>query len=588
VAKNNFHIIVVNPPPDVTLINDTTICAYEPFYLDAGPGFNEYLWQDGDTNQTILCETSGTYWCQVTGAGGCTDTDTVNLVINPVPTVDAGTAQTIANGTSTTLDASLTGGSGNFTYQWQPAALLVNPNVLQPTTVNMTGTTLFTLTVTDNQGGCVDSDQVLITVLGGALTCSPTANPSHICFGEQSQLMAMPSGGSGSYDYTWTSTPAGFNSDIANPVVFPTVTTTYHLSLYDGYSTVNGDVTLTINPRPVPNAGPDKTIPFGTSTSLQGSASGASGFYNYQWEPANKLVISTVPNPTTVLLNSTTLFTLTVTDSQTGCVCGQTDETTVFVTGNALNVAPVAQPDTICSGEAVQLYSLAGGGSGIYEYYWTSTPPGFTSTEENPIVNPTVNTTYNVSLTDGYTYVNGTATVVVHPAPVIDIGADGTVCVFDTLTLDAGTGIPGTSYIWSNGSTDQSIMVGTTGIGFDVKQVTVTVTTPDGCVSTATRTIVFDFAACTGIDEPGSQGDFAIFPNPGNGILRIENKSGIDLCLVSVTDIFGREIIKNKEIKFNSADNSSTLDLGSYPPGIYLVRFTLNGRNLAAMKYLLR
>jgi hypothetical protein len=586
VAKNNFHIIVVNDPPEMTLINDTTVCAYEPFYLDAGPGYNSYLWQTGETTQTILCETSGTYWCQVTGAGGCTDTDTVELVINPVPEVAAGDDQTIANGTSTVLEGSLSGGSGSFTYQWEPANLLVNPNVLQPTTVNMTGTTLFTLTVTDNQGGCTDSDQVLITVLGGALGCLPTADPPTICNGEQSQIMAMPSGGSGNYVYTWTSTPPGFNSDLPTIVVFPSATTTYHLSLYDGYSTVNGNVTLTVHPRPVPNAGTDKTIPFGTSTTLEGSASQGSGYYSYQWEPADKLIVSTMPHPTTVNLSQTTLFTLTVTDTQTGCICGETDDVTVVVTGNALAVHPEAQPDTICSGESVQLYSLAGGGSGNYEYYWTSTPPGFTSTSENPVVSPLVNTIYNVSLTDGYTYVNGTASVTVHPSPVIDIGDDGTVCVFDTLTLDAGN--PGSSYIWSNGSTGQTVMVGTTGIGFDVKLVTVTVTTPDGCVATAERTIVFDFAACTGIDEPSANSDFALYPNPGNGILRIENKSGLDKCQLSVTDIYGREIIKNQEITFNSADNTFNLDLKSYPPGIYLVRISVDGRNLAALKYLLR
>lgn len=586
VTKNTFHIIVVNEPPEVTLINDTTVCAYEPFYLDAGPGYDGYLWQNGETTQNILCETSGTYWCQVTGDGGCTDTDSVELVINPVPEVSAGTDQTIANGTSITLEGSLTGGSGNFSYDWQPAGLLVNPNVLQPTTVNMTGTTLFTLTVTDNQGGCIDSDQVLITVLGGALAANPTANPPEICNGEQSQLMAMPSGGSGNYTYTWTSTPAGFNSDLANPFIFPSVTTTYHVSIYDGYSTVNGDVLFPVHERPAPNAGNDLTIPFGTSTSLQGSASGGSGSYLYHWEPANKLVVNTVPNPATVILNSTTLFTLTVTDYQTGCVCAQTDEVEVVVTGNALGVSPVAQPDTICSGESVQLYSLAGGGSGLYEYYWTSNPPGFTSTEANPVVNPTVNTVYNVSLTDGYTYVNGSASVQVHPSPVIDIGTNGTVCVFDTLTLDAGN--PGSTYIWSNGSTERTITVGTTGIGFDVKNVVVTVTTPNGCTATAQRTIVFDFAACTGIEDPETQSNFTIYPNPGEGILRIENKTGLRNCLVSITDIFGREIIKNQEITFNSSDNTCNLDLGNYSPGIYLVRISSEGRNLAAIKYLLR
>ena len=586
VSKNTFHIIVVNEPPVVSIGNDTTMCAYEPYYLDAGPGFDEYLWQDGSSEQTILAGTSGLYWCQVTGDGGCTDTDSVNMVVNPVPDVYAGDDQTIANGTSITIEASLTGGSGNFTYQWEPNNLLVNPNVLQPTTVNMTGTTLFTLTVTDDEGGCEDSDQVLITVLGGALTCTPSADPPAICVGDQSQLSPLASGGSGNYIYDWTSTPPGFTSDLPDPVVNPIVTTTYNLELYDGYSTVNGSVVLTVHQLPVPNAGVDKTIPFGTSTVLMGSASGGSGSYIYQWEPTEKLISPNIPQPTTVNLDETTLFTLTVTDAQTGCICGEPDDVTVTITGNALNVSPMAQPDTVCSGEAVQLFSLAGGGSGLYEYYWTSNPAGFTSTEENPIVNPLVSTVYNVSLTDGYTYVNGTATVMVNATPYLDLGPDGTVCVFDTLMLDAGN--PGSTYIWSNGSTEKSVLVGTTGIGFDIKTYTVTVTSPEGCSSTDERTIIFDFAACTGIDEPVSESGFQIYPNPGNGTLHISNQTGIKSCQLSITDIFGRKLIDGQEIVFTVQEETIKLDMELFPPGIYLVRISENGRTLASMKYLLK
>jgi hypothetical protein len=585
VAKNVFHIIVVSEPPEVYIGNDTTICNYEPFYLHAGSGFDSYLWQNGDTNQSILAETSGLYWCQVTGAGGCTDTDSLNLVINPVPEVSAGPDQTIANGTSIILEGSLTGGSGNFTYHWQPENMVLDPFVLQPSTVNMSFTTMFTLTVTDNQGGCTDLDQVLITVLGGPLSCNPFADPQAICIGEQSQLQAMPSGGSGNYLYSWTSNPPGFTSDLYDPVVAPLQTTTYTVTIDDGYSTVDGDVQVTVNQLPVPEAGPDKTIPFGTSTSLQGSASSGSGSYSYHWEPADKLINPYNPQPTTILLDETTLFTLTVTDVQTGCVCSEPDYMTVVITGNALNVNPMAQPDTICSGESVQLYSLAGGGSGIYEYYWTSVPAGYTSTEANPIVEPAVTTIYSVSITDGYTNVSGSATVVVNPTPIVALGPDATVCVFDTLTLDAGN--PGSSYIWSNGSTDRVIKIATTGIGFDLRTINVTVTSPEGCVATDQRTIAFDFAACTGILDPIAESDFRIYPNPGNGIIHIENLTEIRNCQLFITDIFGREMIKNKEIRFTDTESTFNLNFESYPPGIYFIRISENGKDLISLKYLL-
>jgi hypothetical protein len=585
VAKNNFHIIVVHEQPHVSIGNDTTLCAYEPFTIDAGPGFDEYLWQNGDTTQSVVAGSSGTYWCQVTGEGGCTDTDSLILVLNPVPDVYAGDDQTIANGTATLINASLTGGSGDFDYQWEPAASLVNPNVLQPTTINLTGTTMFTLTVTDNQGGCINSDQVLITVLGGALSANPVANPSEICVGEQSQLYAIPSGGSGSYVYSWLSNPPGFTSDLQNPVVNPTTTTTYYITIDDGYSIVTEDVILNVHHLPVANAGTDKTIAYGTSTTLNGSASDGSGSYNFHWEPAYKLVNPNIAVPTTVILDITTLFELTVTDAQTGCVCEFIDDAIVFVTGTALAVNPVGQPDTVCSGESVQLYSLATGGAGLYEYTWTSIPAGFTSTSANPVVQPLVTTIYNVSLSDGYTYVNGSTTVVVHQTPFINLGPDATICVFDTVTMDAGN--PGSSYIWSNGATERIVKAASTGIGFDFKTITVTVTSPEGCVGTDQRTIVFDFAACTGIEENGNESGFRIYPNPGNGLIHIENLLGNRKCTFSVSDIYGRKVLPEQEILFNGNEKSFNLDLGSEPKGIYFIRISENGKNLVSMKYLL-
>ena len=592
-VKNVFHIIVVSPAVEMQLGNDTTLCAYEPFYIDAGPGYGEYLWQDGSTEQVIQAQETGWYWCQVTGAGGCYDIDSMYVTINPVPDVSAGPDQTIANGTSTLLEGSLTGGSGNFTYSWQPAGLLVNPNVLQPTTVNLGGTTLFTLTVTDNQGGCTDADQVLITVLGGALACTPTADPDEICVGEQSQLMSLSSGGAGPdyYVYDWTSTPPGFTSTESDPVVNPTQTTTYHLSLYDGYSTVNGNVTLTVHPLPLPNAGTDKTINYGTNTVLFGSASGGSGSYIYHWEPADSIQSGQgTPQPTTRNLHVTNLFELTVTDGQTGCVCEAPDGIIVTVVGGPFAVNPQATPDTICSGEAVQLFAFPSGGSGNYtSFSWSSNPAGFSSTLENPVAYPLISTEYRITASDGYNNITGTTFVQVKPSPYTNLGANQTVCVFDTITLDATAGnpVPNCTYLWSNGSTEPVIKVATTGIGFDMKNISVEITSPDGCTFTDQITVAFDFAECNGIEEQGRASGFEIYPNPGNGMLQVDNLFGPRECTLSVVDLYGREIISKQEFSFTESRNSFSLDLSNHPRGIYLIRISEKGKNLLSVKYLL-
>ncbi len=265
-------------------------------------------------------------------------------------------------------------------------------------------------------------------LLAQALACNPTANPDQICVGELSQLHANALGGSGSYTYSWTSTPPGFASDLASPVVNPIETTTYTVSVSDGYDFVTGSIVLTVNTRPVPNAGPDMTIPYGTYTYLQGSASSGSGDYSYSWEPVSMLVNPQVQNPATVNLTQTTIFTLTVTDTQTGCVCENTDDMIVLLSGGPLGVYATATPAQICQGNSSQLSANALGGSGMYTFYWTSDPPGFSSVEENPIVIPFETTTYTVEVNDGYNVATSSVDVIIYTQLTVHASSDFQFC----------------------------------------------------------------------------------------------------------------------------------------------------------------
>ena len=55
-------------PPTIGWSTDTSICAV-PFVLDAGQGFNAYLWNTGDTAQTITKFQEGQYSVEVTETG---------------------------------------------------------------------------------------------------------------------------------------------------------------------------------------------------------------------------------------------------------------------------------------------------------------------------------------------------------------------------------------------------------------------------------------------------------------------------------------------------------------------------------------
>jgi PKD repeat protein len=76
------------------------------------------------------------------------------------------------------------------------------------------------------------------------------ATPDNVCQGEEVQLTALVSGGTCTYTFEWSSTPPGFNSQLQNPVVYPDVTTTYHLVVSDGISQESGNVTVEVTPPP--------------------------------------------------------------------------------------------------------------------------------------------------------------------------------------------------------------------------------------------------------------------------------------------------------------------------------------------------
>jgi hypothetical protein len=77
-----------------------------------------------------------------------------------------------------------------------------------------------------------------------------SANPDEVCEGESSQLNAFAVGGTGNYTYEWLPVEGLSNPNIPNPVATPDETTTYSVAVNDGDNTVNGNVTVTVNPLP--------------------------------------------------------------------------------------------------------------------------------------------------------------------------------------------------------------------------------------------------------------------------------------------------------------------------------------------------
>ena len=579
------------PVPDFTLNN---YCSGFPTqFTDISSVFGGYVtswfWNFGmglDTsnlqNPTFTYSDGGTYnvMLKVISNNGCTSQLIKPVVINPTPTASAGYDRTIPFGTCTSLQGEAYGGSGNYTTHWEPADKLVNPNILNPTTVNLTTSTDYTLTVVDAGNACQQSDIATVTVTGGALAVQIAAEPSHICKGANTSINLQPGGGSGNYTFSWSSNPAGFSSTMEDITVQPTVTTAYTVLVNDGFSVVTKTTTITVYDNPTIDAGTDQTIPFGTSTTLNGFVLAGTQPYTYAWNPSSLLVSPTLMASSTTILTSTTIFTFQVTD---GHGCSSTNQTLVTITGGALMVNPEAQRSPICIGESTTLHPLSEGGSGNYTYTWTA-DNGFLSNDTDPVVSPTQTITYHLTISDGFTASSDTVTLIVNPLPVVNlipaeahaVGNDTIMaCVFDTVTLNAAG--QNLSYLWSNGATTPMIQSTTTGIAFDMLHYSVTVfNTLTGCSNSGELTIIYSYEDCSyGIAKDSKQFSCMVYPNPGTGLFTCKvhlEKPDANGFVTEIINSQGMVIGRNQVVSQSGNDNSFALDITAQPSGVYFLK----------------
>ncbi len=159
------------------------------------------------------------------------------------------------------------------------------------------------------------------------------------------QLNAVASGGSGAYTYAWTSVPAGFTSTLSNPTVNPLVTTTYRVAVFDGFTTVNAQVSVTVNPLPVATASNNGPVCVGSALSLTG---GPAGMLAYAWSGPNGYSNATMSPvvSTSATVAMAGVYNLTVINSS-GCISIAASTT---VTVNASPVATALNSGPVCTG----------------------------------------------------------------------------------------------------------------------------------------------------------------------------------------------------------------------------------------------
>ncbi|MCF8367096.1 MAG: T9SS type A sorting domain-containing protein [Bacteroidales bacterium] len=232
-----------------------------------------------------------------------------------------------------------------------------------------------------------------------------------------------------------------------------------------------------------------------------------------------------------------------------------------------------SNPEQMCEGMSAMLIAQVSGGSGNYDCEWSPAESLSDPNIMNPIATPSVTTTYTLTIDDGVDVMTDTYTLVVMPAPVVDLGEDVTICANHTITLDATTA-GATSYLWTPGGyTTPTIEVDSTGVGMGSVIYSVLVTNANDCTGESDIEIVFD--PCLGIDEMNGELNLSVYPNPASSILNI-NISGISESVeYTLLNYQGSKVYNERIGQLNGFSNRQ-LEISDYASGIYYLRLKTN------------
>lgn len=282
----------------------------------------------------------------VTDNNGATGTDNVQILVNAIPTVDAGISQTITLPTSSvTLAGTASDPDGSIASTvWSQdggpntASITTPSSLTSGVTGLIAGDYTLRLTATDNLGA-VNSDTMHIIVLGAPANVPPTANAgtdSTTTLPRDSvHLLGHGTDTDGTITaYDWAEVSGPNSASIGTPADSNTVVTgliagiyTFRLRVTDNQGSSGYDTVLvTVNPFPnVPpnaNAGVDQSITSPNSTLIGTASNDPDGtIVSYNWTQLsgpNTASIAFPANATTAvngMITGTYVFQLLVTDN---------------------------------------------------------------------------------------------------------------------------------------------------------------------------------------------------------------------------------------------------------------------------------
>ncbi|GIV30263.1 MAG: hypothetical protein KatS3mg028_1329 [Bacteroidia bacterium] len=400
--RKDTHNVVVNPNPHgITSATNVSCYGYADGMAQVTPTTGTspyfYLWNTGQSSQTIGSLPPSTYTVRITDANNCIAFATVTVTEpSPITSTINSTNVDCYNASTGSATINVNGGTSPYSYTW-------NPGGINSATASNIMAGNYAVIVKD-ANNCVHTNSVVINQppsISVAVNYTPVT-----CWGFSTGIIsATVGGGTPPLTYTWL--PVNTTSSYVPSLPAGS----YTIVVKDNNNCIATNTLFLPEPPPVlVNTSPSATICFGQSVNIYAFANGGNPPYTYSW--SNSGFNNTGPyvvNPTV-----TTIYSVQATDANNCPSLPQTISVNVLPP-----LAGIANTVTVCDKDtAVLTFTLTSpGNGGPYAYDW-----------HNGVYSPTMMVTGNytnspqnftVTVSDGCTSpdANIVVTLSVHPLP---------------------------------------------------------------------------------------------------------------------------------------------------------------------------
>jgi len=411
-------LITVTPQPISDAGSDFTVCFDEPASLN-GAGSGTITWLDNGNLDDYNTATPNVLNTQITDTFilriedlvnlGCFHLDTVIVNVNPALILDLDFSLEVCSETCDgEITSSSSGGLAPLVETWADSNGDPVPNLTNLCADN------YTVTLSDDIGCSIDSIITISELPEYFISDILITNP--VCFGDETGSIEVLAVNGNSYTVNGA-------LQLLDPNFTELSVNGYSVSvLSDIGCQADTVVTLTSNPEIFLTTNFETTdICDGDNISFEATASGGIGDYIYYWIPStdefdtNNNIVSFVPT-------SDVSVQVYATDDNGQCF---TDTLAMLATFPSVIEVQVNDDITICQGEQIVLESIVSGGNGNLSCFWDIPEIGIIN---NCIttVEPLINTTYEVTVTDGCSLpvvASFIATVNVTPVPTFTTDA---------------------------------------------------------------------------------------------------------------------------------------------------------------------